>query len=199
MMKNAIPISSYELGYMELQKSAVFNKIPQDKRGWYVEESLMIGKKIANTVLEDEETIFQLLDRHHIQLLRKKSKKIGGTLALRGEINFNKKKCVITVYEESMQSIYSGSQFSLPQEFILSKNQVLEIHLAHEYFHYLEFKTGKMVSQMLPRIQVGSFFNKKFLVEVIQCSEIAAHSFAKQFCHLDVLPNYYDFHYISQN
>lgn len=195
MIDSEIPISSKLLGYKELEKSPIYDKIPKDKREYYVEESLEIGKNTAKQVQTENKNIYQLLDDHKIVLEKKRSGKILSNFTLRGEINFSEKKCKIIVYEESIEEIFESGKKLLPKQFVLSKEQALEVHLSHEYFHYLEFISGKTVSENLGKIRVPLVMNLTHRVDVIECSEIAAHSFAKQFCHLDVLPNYYDLQY----
>lgn len=199
MAEKDIPVSSFELGRMELQKSPIYEKIPEAERKCYIEESLRYGQEAADKMLKKNKSIFQLLDENKIKLEKKESRKVGGAFTLRGEINFDKVDCSITVNEESIQSIYRGGRQSLPKELILSQKQALEVHLSHEFFHYLEFKSGETVSERLPKARVPLFLKLSHQVEVIECSEIAAHAFAKQFCHLKVLPNYYDLHYIRQH
>ncbi|KAF1299410.1 hypothetical protein BAU15_01830 [Enterococcus sp. JM4C] len=197
MSNSTIPTSSMELGRKELEKSPIYDKIPEVRKEYFIKESLRIGKEEAAKFQAEEKDIFQLFDEHKIELEKRKSTKESKGFTLRGEINYYKNNCKIIVYEESIDAIYQSGIGAMKQ-FSITKKQTLAMHLCHEFFHYLEFSSGKTVSEKLGKIRVPYFFNVTRLVDVIECSEIAAHSFAKQFCQLEVLPNYYDLYYLNQ-
>lgn len=194
----SIPSSSYQLGEVELKKNAIYEKISDDAREYYISRSLQIGKETARSIQESGKDIYQLLHEHNIQLVKKKTDPFNQDFILRGEIHFTKKQSVISIYEDSINSIYQNYQEVLPSEFILTKEQAREAHLCHEFFHYLEFKQGQTVSQKLGKIQIPTLLGLTRNVEILECSEIAAHAFAKQFCQLNVMPNYYDVLYLQQ-
>ncbi|MBP1040284.1 hypothetical protein I6N95_04580 [Vagococcus sp. BWB3-3] len=198
MQEKKIPVSSVELGERELQKSPVYLKMNKAEKIFYIEESLKIGKIEGQKYLNQNKDIYQLLSENQIIYEKKDSKQPNDDFILRGEIHFRKKGCKITVYDESIQSIYVHHQQVLPKHLVLSNSQALEIHLAHEFFHFLEFSSGATVSEKLGKMRIPLFFNFYREVDVTACSEIAAHAFAKQFCQLEVLPNYYDLHYLNQ-
>lgn len=179
-------------------KSPIYEKIPEDVRKRYIEDSIRIGKEAAEKMLAQNKSIFELLNENNVKVEKKTPRKDSKQFTLRGEINFKKDSCTITVYEDSIQSIYKGCGQSLPKGLAVTQKQALEVHLSHEFFHYLEFKSGKTVSERLSKVRVPLFFTLTHQVEVTECSEIAAHAFAKQFCQLQVLPNYYDLFYLQQ-
>lgn len=194
----SIPTASFELGRLELQKSPIYEKMSEEEQCYYINRSLEMGKQAAKKMQEQQKTIFQLIEEQQICLIKKKVSKYTGDFILRGDIHFTPSKCEITVYEDSLQSIYKEADGSLPKAMVLTSKQALAVHLSHEFFHYLEFQSGKTISERLDKLQVPGIFGRIRRVEVLACSEIAAHAFAKQFCQLKVLPNYYDLHYLYQ-
>lgn len=95
------------------------------------------------------------------------------------------------------------------QEIELTEENALQIHLAHEYFHYLEYhsseildeKTRKVydhgfVSDYLEQVELTRIFGRKRTGGILRCSEIAAHAFAKELTGTVVLPNYFDYAYL---
>lgn len=95
------------------------------------------------------------------------------------------------------------------QEIELTEDHALQIHLAHEYFHYLEYhsseildeKTRKLydhgfVSDYLEQVELTRIFGRKRTGGILRCSEIAAHAFAKELTGTVVLPNYFDYVYL---
>lgn len=198
MIAENIPTSSFELGQLELQKSPVYEKMTDGEQAYYIIQSLKIGKEAAQKMQTKNKTILELIEEQGIRLIKKKLSKFPDDFILRGEIHFTQSSCEITVYEDSIQSIYKDGCQSLPAGMALSQKQALAVHLSHEFFHYLEFQSGKTVSEHLAKLSVPNFFGRMRQVEVFASSEIAAHAFAKQFCQLNVLPNYYDIYYLHQ-
>lgn len=198
-MEKDIPRDLFELGMFELQKSPVYAKMSDDEKSYYVTRSLEKGQAVAQEIKLQQKSIYQLIDEENIELIKKETHKYSGEILIRGEIYFTKKKCTITVYEDSIDSVYSHFGDTLPPELVLSSEEALAVHLSHEFFHYLEFKSGKTVSEELNQLQVKGLFGLMRQIEVLESSEIAAHAFAKEFCSLEVLPNFYDLHYIYQN
>lgn len=198
LIVTSIPTASFDLGHLELQKSPVYEKMTVDEQSYYITQSLLIGKEAAQKMQAKKKTIFQLIEEEKIHLIKKQANKYTGDFILRGDIHFTQSSCEITIYEDSIQSIYKDEKQSLPKWIALTQKQALAVHLSHEFFHYLEFQSGKTVSEQLAKLKISGFFGRIRQVEVLACSEIAAHAFAKQFCQLNVLPNYYDIHYLYQ-
>lgn len=194
-----ISTDTYELGKLELMKSPIFNKIAPDLYNCYINRPLDIGTEVAEKYLEISPNIEYLLKVNNIRLEKRLKKTMGGLVSLRGEVNFSKEKeSVITVYESSLNSIPEECNLIIEEKYHLTLEKSLEVHLAHEFFHYLEFHNNSTVSSQLPKVTINKFFKWRRTAEVIQSSEIAAHAFAKKFCGLNVLPNYYDFIYINK-
>lgn len=200
MKIGGISTDTFELGKLELMKSPIFNKIAPDSYDCYINEPLEIGTEMAKKYLKINHDIESLLEMNNIRLEKRLKKTMGGMVSLRGEVNFSKtKESVITVYESSLNSIPEECNPLVEDKYRLTLAKSLEVHLAHEFFHYLEFKNDEVVSAQLPKVTLNKVFRWERTAEVIQSSEIAAHAFAKKFCGLNVLPNYYDFIYINKN
>lgn len=77
--------------------------------------------------------------------------------------------------------------------------RLVDIHLAHEFFHYVEYRAGQFTNDMLEPVEV--FRLGRRLVKrssVVQCSEIAAHAFCKEMMGLPFLPNVLDYAFLIQ-
>lgn len=193
----AIPTDDVELAKAELKRNPLYSKIPDDRKGWYIDQSLTIGVQAAEEQLERGASIVSLYAQDGVELIKRRSGAVSKQTALRSEIEFKKERSTVTVYLDSIDSIYeNGSRFA-PKGLRLSRNKALEMHLAHEFFHFLEFSSGQTVSQRLPKLEVGFLGRFKRHVEVNETCEIAAQAFAKRFCSLEVLPTYYDLLYIK--
>ena len=91
-------------------------------------------------------------------------------------------------------------------DYVIGEEEALAVHLAHEYFHYLEYHSSErkddrtqpyyshgFVSDYLEPVQLVKLFGRRRQAGILRCSEIAAHAFAKEMMGLEILPNYYDY------
>lgn len=193
----AIPTADVELANAELRRNPLYDKFTDERKGWYIEQSLAIGTQAAEEQLERGAGITSLYASDGVELIKHRARTVGKQTALRSEIEFSGKGSSVTVYLDSIDSIYENSARFAPPGLRLSRNKALEMHLAHEFFHYLEFSSGQTVSQRLPKLEVGFLGKLKRRIEVNETCEIAAQAFAKRFCGLEVLPTYYDLLYIK--
>lgn len=180
------------LAFCELSNDLLYHKIPPEKLSYYVDSSLIAGKAAAD---EFRNCNIEQLYRDYdvaIQYYEKSSARFGVTF--RGQSVMSKNGCSVELYRESIQELARHSSFQ--NEKMLSCEKALQVHLAHEFFHILEFKRDSFVSMKLEPIQTVTlpFFTK--VAHVSRCSEIAAHAFAEQMLQLPVLPNFYDYLYL---
>jgi hypothetical protein len=180
------------LALCELSNDLLYYKIPKDKLLYYISESLAIGKKSANQW--KGQSIRKLCEEKNIQIhYIRESKKTYG-VSFRAQVEMDKKQTTIFIYEGSIRELAKNS--GLHQEKPLSYDAALDIHLAHEFFHYLEYISDKFVSEQLEQIVTIRlpFITKKAYIN--RCSEIAAHAFTKELLGLEHLPNLYDYYYL---
>lgn len=210
-------ISDKVLAMCELMNDLLYQKIPESRHGYYVNQSLSIGYQTAEIIkaefgenrapdMEDLYRKFQI----KIEFLEKSSKNCG--VSFRAQSEYGKDgSAKILIYMESIEMLASKSQYDLPGETYegMSRKQALNIHLAHEFFHFLEYKSsvkqgGHMtdiydkgyVSDYLEPVPLISFMGWKRKGSILRCSEIAAHAFAKELLGLPVLPNFFDYAYL---
>lgn len=70
------------------------------------------------------------------------------------------------------------------------------LHIAHEFYHFLEFSQDQRTGELLKPVErKGMFRTQKVCLQSV--SEIAAHSFAKEYMGADINPKYFDCLYIS--
>jgi hypothetical protein len=196
MSPREVPTNDHDLGFLELKKSSVFAKIPQTGYSDYVDRSLDAGARAAEEFIGRD--IRDVLKEYDIKIEQGVQKSKNTPVRLRADINFSKKHTsMIRIYEDSIRSIARDCNPAVAKKFRLSPDQIVNVHLAHEFFHYLEFLNDDPVSAQLPKVQIFKILGWKYRVDVVQCSEIAANAFAKSVCGTRVLPNYYDFIYLA--
>ena len=94
-------------------------------------------------------------------------------------------RCEIRLYEKTMQAIVSqAQQHSIP----LSLQQVTNLHLAHEFFHYLEDTNQVAASQTEYSVSFRLCYLFRQNRKIQSLHEIAAHLFAQRLCHAEFHP-----------
>lgn len=180
------------LALCELSNDMLFHKIPQDQLPQYVDASLEAGRKAAQSLADRD--ILGLYRESGIAILEKPSGKGQFGIILRGQATLSTKGCQVEVYQESIRTLaeHSGGAGETP----LSFEKAFHIHLAHEYFHFLEYQRGRSVAEELPDVVTLSFLNFHRRAKINRCSEVAAHAFAQTLLGLPHLPNWYDYRYL---
>lgn len=179
------------LAMCELSNDLLFNKISHDKYQYYIANALEIGQRTAVTYQEQD--IAELYHQNGIKLQIKAKTKSALGVSLRGQAILNENECRIEVYQESLDALAACSNHQITSEI------ALQIHLAHEFFHFLEFHQKDLSVSQLEPIEILRIGKYHRTARVTRCSEIAAHKFAKELLQLPVLPNYYDYLYLIQN
>ncbi|NGZ74942.1 hypothetical protein [Saccharibacillus alkalitolerans] len=181
------------LGLMELKRDPLFRRIPEERRGYYVERSLAFGREAAAE--RAGRPIGEWLEREGISVrIDDSSGSMFGT-ALRAQIDWTAAVPRITVYRESMRQLAEAASV-FPEMFgTLTPERAADIHLAHEYYHWLEYRSGTFTKDRLDPVEtrLGPLRRRS---AVRQCGEVAAHAFARDLTGLPHLPNLLDYLYL---
>lgn len=185
--------SDLTLGLMELRRDPMYRRIPEERRVRYAERSLSDGYEAVEAA--ERLAIGELLERAGIAVRFDGSS--GGLFgsALRAQIDWTGKVPRIVVYRESMRQLAEAAS-AFPGTFgELTAEAAADIHLAHEYYHWLEYTRGVFTAERLDPVEIR-FGPWKRRASVRQCGEIAAHAFAKRLLKLPHLPNLLDYLYL---
>ena len=186
------------LALCELSGDLLFHKIPHEKIPRFVDGSLSAGREAAKAYKgKDMEA---LCAQKGIKILWKESGETRIGVTWRGQSAFGKNGCEITLVRESIRTLAENSTplWDSPSgdDPLLSPQDALQLHLAHEFFHYLEYESNDPVSSRMDEIVTFQLFGWKRHAHINKCSEVAAHAFAKEAMGLPVLPNYFDYLYL---
>lgn len=180
------------LALCELSNDLLYYKIPKQKLSYYIDESLRIGREAAGKYQGyDLEVLYA---EHGINIDYQSDGTAGFGMAYRGQITLEKGNCSAVIFRSSIRALAEnsvGKEFPAVN-YELAKN----LHLAHEFFHFLEFESDSCVPQQLEPVITMDFLGFKRRARINRCSEVAAHAFAKALLDLKVLPNYYDYCYL---
>ena len=209
-------LHDHVLAMCELMNDLLYRKIPKDRYTYYVEQSLSLGRQAACRMKEvyGAPRLEQIYKDSGIEIIyeEKSSKNCG--VSFRAQSEYGKDgSAKVLIYKDSIGLLASKSKIEEPSLGIpgdgLDVQTALEVHLAHEYFHYLEHHSSEIpdentrsiyekgyVSDYLEPVTLFSFLGYDRKGNILRCSEIAAHAFAKELMQLPVLPNYYDYVYL---
>ncbi|MDO5399535.1 MAG: hypothetical protein Q4F17_00965 [Eubacteriales bacterium] len=181
------------LALCELSEDLLFARIPQDRMAYYIDASLEAGRNAA--VPFRGQSIRALYASEHIAITEKGNGKQGCGVILRGQAVMGKAGCAVEVYRDSIRELAAHSTW---QGVALTTEQALEVHLAHEFFHILEYRSGSTVADRLAPVERFSLLGWKPTAHITRCCEIAAHAFAKELLGLAALPNLFDYLYLIE-
>ncbi|BFH60311.1 hypothetical protein [Paenibacillus azoreducens] len=190
-------LSDEVLGCMELRQDPLFHKIPPANIPYYVHESLQAGRLAAAAY--KGHGIRELCRNNglHYEITEASGK--FHNVSFRAQIDFAKKPPEIILYASSLKGMQTVCQDVLGELSGTAETDLdllVDIHLAHEFYHWLEYRDKVFTNEKLETIEVfklGPFTKKS---SVVQCCEIAAHAFCKELLDLPCLPNLLDYAYL---
>ncbi|MFC7677932.1 hypothetical protein [Paenibacillus sp. GCM10028914] len=183
----------------ELEQDPLFHRIPPEQIPYYVSTSLARGREAAAPYIG--RNIRELCEEAGLHYEITSQSGTFHKVQFRAQIDFAKKPPEIIVYSESLAGMKHSYQEVVgddPEGMELGR--LIDIHLAHEFYHYLEYKSGRFTNEELEPIEVfklGKWLAKRS--SVVKTSEIAAHAFCKELMGLPCLPNVLDYVYLMQN
>lgn len=195
-------LSDEIMGCLELGRDLLFHKIPEADIPYYVHASLRAGRLAAAPYRG--KNIREMCREAGLRYAVTHASGTFHGVAFRAQIDFAANPPEIIVYADSLEGMRRVSREVLaePRETSRPSNPeadlklLIDIHLAHEFFHFLEYRDGAFTNERLERIEVFRLgpYTKK--ASVAQCSEIAAHAFCKTLLNLPCLPNLLDYVYL---
>ncbi len=181
------------LAMCELSNDLLFHKIRKEYLSYYIDKSLEQGIKIAKKF--QGKNIEEIYGEEGISIDYLDSGKGSYGVVLRGQATMSSSECRVSVYQESIREL---AKYSCWEGECLTYKQALHVHLAHEFYHFWEYKNGvSIVAELLP-VERFSILGWKKYAQINKCCEIAAHAFAKEMTGIPLLPNLYDYLYLIQ-
>ncbi|CAH8772917.1 hypothetical protein [Paenibacillus dendritiformis] len=190
------------LACAELEQDPLFHKIPKDRIAYYVSMSLERGRETAAAYKGKGKSIRELCQMEGLQYEVTNQSGTFHNVSFRAQIDFAKNPPAIIIYASSlrdMRQAYRSVMGNGCEEQGQELDRLIDIHLAHEFFHYTEYRAGQFTNETLEPIAVfklGSWYTKRSTI--VKCSEIAAHAFCKTMLGLPCLPNALDYAFLVQ-
>ncbi|WMT41951.1 hypothetical protein RE628_05800 [Paenibacillus sp. D2_2] len=192
-------LSDEVLGCMELRQDPLFHKIPPEKISYYVHESLQAGRSAAAAYKD-----LGIRDMCRDAGLRYEITEASGKfhkVSFRAQIDFSKTPPEIILYASSLKEMQMVCQEILGEQSSGAETDIdllVDIHLAHEFYHWLEYKEQSFTNERLEEIEVFKLGPWTRRSSVVQCCEIAAHAFCKELLGLPYMPNLLDYAYLIE-
>lgn len=181
------------LSLLELREDFLFHKLTKEQIKYYINESINLGQKTAQDF--NNKDIEELLKNNGVSIIIEETNK-SKKLDLRADIHFDDKIKEIKIYKKSLNQIYEVlKSFGLK----VTEKQVYQIHLAHEFYHFIEFKDDKYTNDRLDKIVCFSLGPIKRKSTILKTREIAAHAFCKKLLNLKFHPKILDYIYLIEN
>lgn len=170
---------------MELREDPVFGCIDPGRYGDYVRISMTDGKEKAGRY--DLAAIKKCLTEHGMT-----PELIAGEppMGIHSEAVFLRGTGSIRIYEQVLRELTLAlGEAGMEGSF----EELAALHMAHEFYHCLEYWDGEDVSRKCPEVIyrfMGVIPRKGY---VRRTREIGAHTFAKEVCRLDIHPKLLDY------
>lgn len=190
-------LSDEILGCMELKQDPLFHKIPEAKIPYYVHESLRAGRHAAASYKGS--SIRRMCEEAGLHYEVTNASGEYHNVSFRAQIDFTKKQPEIILYASSLQGMQRVCRDILGEPTSAAEpdmETLVDIHLAHEFYHWLEYRDAAFTNERLEPIEVFKLGPYTKRSTVVQCSEIAAHAFCKEVLDLPCLPNLLDYAYL---
>lgn len=179
-----------KIALLELRRDPLFHIIPSNRYEYYIDNSINIGKKLAEQY--KGVSIKRIYNEHHIEISYSENENMIKNFQLRAEFIQKENVNEVVLYKNTLIQLVNAWNEVFDPNDKLTYLDVENIHLAHEFLHYLEYTIESPVEKQLDPVKVKTIFGRKRSQYIRQSSEIASHSFAKEMLNLDYFPTLLD-------
>lgn len=178
-------ISDFEMSYCELSEDLLFAYIPEKNRADYIERSIELARK--ESTLYRKNKIADLYGNNDIEVRFHEESSSG---FLHAQMYCDQKIRRADIYLNVLQDIQAAMR---DVGYGFSMQELTDLHLAHEFYHFLEFQNDRRTYELLEPLEYRSFGFWKRKAAIRRTSEISAHIFAKNICNFCVHPKILDY------
>lgn len=173
---------------LELEQDETYPHIPAATLPLYVEQAMSIGKKVASThrYFLSLQRLLNLLLKEGVCVRFRDKHPLDPTI----RAQYSKKPKTIDIYRNSLNQI---SHFFKAMGEEVADDEVILLHLIHEWFHHLEENRCGRTDAQLPKVvikQIGPIRQRK---SIFRTREIAAHTFTQSVLNLSWPPLILDY------
>ncbi|UYP01153.1 hypothetical protein OF820_05570 [Oceanotoga sp. DSM 15011] len=178
------------MSFAELKEDQVFSKIEKKELLNYIKKPINIGKEEA--LIYKNKSIEDLCYEFGIKINFINKSQDKDLIAIRADYcDYDKN---INIYTDSIYKM--ASSFKSLNFNNINSDDIINIHLAHEFFHFLEYNKIGLVNEKLPKVININFLGIKKFSTVLKTREIGAHIFCKNMMNLKFHPKCIDYIYL---
>lgn len=179
----------------ELKEDNLYSKIGEDSLGSYIEESMDIGTKSANKLKREypNKSVKEICQVKGIDINLIEDSPKFKFVKIRAEYLHYKRQ--LNIYNNSIEDMAKQFQ-NLDMKDSIDKEDIIDIHISHELFHFLEYEEIGLTNAKLKPVKIFGLFNRERTSTIINTREIAAHMFCKEMLNLDIHPKWIDYLYL---
>lgn len=178
-----------------LKEDVYYRKIPKDKIGYYIMESKKMGQEAAESILNNfpNNSIAEICKEKGVKILVGSEEHDFEIVKLRGKYDSYEKS--IELYDLSIKK-FEKAILNARVGLKLDYEQIMDILLAHELYHYLEDEELGSTYDALEKVNIfkGRIIKKEY--PIIKTSDIAAHIFCKELLSISYHPKVLDYIYL---
>lgn len=178
--------------YLLLKSDRYFNRLSSNQMELVLAQSIQIGKNEAKFF--EGKSLREELSINHVKIqIRDDAHPVG----IFSQIQIDPKKSEIQIFLGEMEKKRQAYIGITGME--VTMDQMIEIHLAHEFYHYIEMTQNKRTEDLVEKIEISGWRRVKQR-RLLTSSEIAAHSFAMEYCNWEYHPLLMDYglHFSNQ-
>lgn len=166
-----------------LKADPVYGRMTEELKAELIAEAVICGSDYAESVKKEAPNLSVLLEREGIIYTNPPTPNGGSYLIFAQYVEPNK----ITVFQDSIDkflNLVSGTKY----QHVFSEKILKQLLIAHEYFHYLEFKDAASVITKTKKMVLWSLLGYRYQTTFMSLSEMSAMAFAKAYLGLDYSP-----------
>lgn len=191
IIENLLTIKEEEFAYYSLSYDTLYHKFNHKQKFYYIKNSIECGKEEAYKLKKTYKNINDILDSFNLKI-----EKVDTFIEYNGNLIFAQYISPDNI-KISMDCINKADkiikEYKLEPYFF--DTSLINLLLAHELFHKIEYSKRKTIYTQTEKIQlwIKPFSNKS---KIMQLSEIAAMSFVKNILDLKYSPYLMDYLFI---
>lgn len=181
------------MGFCELKSDRRFSVLTQEQRTLYVRGAMEIARKVYMQV--KNENLREIMEKDGVRICYRKERQQLQSPLIQAQIIYEKKDKRLEIFETVLAEMVPELQKA---GIAVSEEQFLEMHIAHEFYHFYEISRNQRTGELLPPVRYRSFLGLERKGSLTSVSEIAAHYFTRLYCHTVLHPKALDYIYLMQ-
>lgn len=178
-------ISDYDYYKYLLNQDPIKNKIDKNKIDYLISESVKCGEDEGDKLLKkyNNQDIFKIVKEMNLDISFTHSSETG-------YYGYFEEPNKIVIYKNSVEEAYEF--FKSETDILISKEYIERVVLAHELFHYIEYKKPDLFINTY-KIKLWSILKYTRKSNIVYLGEIAAMAFANKLLGKDTYSHILDY------